>query len=593
MKNTRVAFLRNVSFAAALIASTAIPANAALLSIIHNNDGESNLTPSAGSPTLAAEFVTGVNTLRNDRLSAGRDVITLSSGDNFLAGPGFTASLNDGIFYDARLLSAIQYDAILLGNHDFDFGTSTLASFIGEVQGNVPYLSANLDFSTDANLAGLIGTRLFASTIIERGGERYGVVGATTDSLASISSPGNVTINPVVAAVQAEVDALEAAGVNKIILASHLQEPSVDLATIAQLRGIDIVIAGGSDVNLSNSIPGAAGPYPQFSIGGAPVLDADGNNIPLVTTAGSYTTIGVLDVEFDAAGKLINISASSDGIANSGFAPDADVVTNVLTPVQAAAAGFAANIIGTTEIELNGVRDNVRTKQTAFGSVIADAFIWAAERENAANPGLLSGAPVISLQNGGGIRNDVVIAAGGTLSELDTLNALAFSNILSVLNGVTTEDLKTILEFSIARLPGASGRFGQVGGLSFEYNPLAPSGSRLLRITLADGTLVYADGFSFYDGTFDLVTNNFTAADGDGYPFSALGLEFTNFGIGYQRALFEFVEDELDGVIAAARFGGSESRIAQVSEPSTMLLLSLGVAGVGLMAGRRRRKAAK
>ncbi|MEM9288113.1 MAG: bifunctional metallophosphatase/5'-nucleotidase, partial [Pseudomonadota bacterium] len=102
------------------------------MTILHNNDGESQLVD-AGSGLEqfggAARFVTLVNQIRTQREGAGNAVLTLSSGDNILPGPEFNASLNDGIFYDAQVLNAIGYDAIALGNHDFDFGPDLLADF--------------------------------------------------------------------------------------------------------------------------------------------------------------------------------------------------------------------------------------------------------------------------------------------------------------------------------------------------------------------------------------------------------------------------------------------------------------------------------
>jgi 2',3'-cyclic-nucleotide 2'-phosphodiesterase (5'-nucleotidase family) len=184
-----------------------------------------------------------------------RGVVMLSSGDNFLAGPEFDASLDKGLpFFDTIAMDLVGYDAVAIGNHHLDFGPEVLADFIGGFESDVPYLSANLDFSAEPALQALVDAgRIAGSTIVKERGERIGIVGATTPMLRFISSPRNVGIDADVAgAVNEEVDALEARGVNKIILISHLQSIEEDLALAPLLSGVDVMIAGGGDELLAN-----------------------------------------------------------------------------------------------------------------------------------------------------------------------------------------------------------------------------------------------------------------------------------------------------------------------------------------------------
>jgi 5'-nucleotidase len=105
-----------------------------------------------------------------------------------------------------------------------------------------PFVSANLDFSDEARLEALVrqGT-LVASTTVRERGERIGIVGATTPALASISSPRNVKVlDDVAGLVQDQVDQLTAAGVDKIILISHLQSLIEDRALVPMLRDVDV-----------------------------------------------------------------------------------------------------------------------------------------------------------------------------------------------------------------------------------------------------------------------------------------------------------------------------------------------------------------
>src|SRR3546814_19981221 len=114
----------------------------------------------------------------------------LSSGDNFLAGQSFAASQETGEYYDVRLLERIGYDAIALGNHDFDFGPDVLAEFIGAYTEPQTYLSANLDFAAEPELQALVAAgTIVPSHVIDVAGPEVGVGGAITPGLAAVSHP--------------------------------------------------------------------------------------------------------------------------------------------------------------------------------------------------------------------------------------------------------------------------------------------------------------------------------------------------------------------------------------------------------------------
>ncbi|WP_241661278.1 hypothetical protein [Thermomonospora catenispora] len=308
------------------------------LTVLHNNDGESKLLGAPEQPDFGgvARFAALVGKLRAEAEKGGRrGAIVVSSGDNFLAGPEFTASLRKGVpFYDALALKAVGYDAVAIGNHEFDFGPDTLADFIESfgVHGP-PFLSVNLDMSDEERLAALVERgRIVSSTTVRRKGERIGIVGATTPALASVSSPRRVKVLQNVAElIQAEVDALSRRGVDKIVLISHLQGLAEDRALIPRLRDVDIVIAGGGDELMASDttplVPGdAITPDPAT---GEPlryplyVKDGTGTDVPVVTTAGDYKYVGRLVVDFDRNGKVIGVDRSSGPVRVSGVAPDA------------------------------------------------------------------------------------------------------------------------------------------------------------------------------------------------------------------------------------------------------------------------------
>lgn len=585
------------------------PVQAASFTILHNNDGESKLTP-VGDEGGAAAFTTLINSLQQDAVNQGRIPITLSSGDNFLAGIAFNASLQDNIFYDAIVLNAIGYDAIVLGNHDFDFGPGVLADFINQVDPAIPYLSANLDFSGEAALQALVDSgRIAKSTIIEKDGERLGVIGATTELLPTISSPRNVGVNNVLAAVQAEVDALEAAGVNKIILASHLQSINEELELIGQLRGVDVVIAGGGDEllinDLSNALPSNQDgtPFSPYPLSG---LDADGRTVPVVTTTGEYRYIGRLEVEFDTEGNLISFAGEPVRVlaGDPNTTPDPMVQAQAVDPVLASERALAQNVLGVSEVALDGRRGGVtqegqllpgvRTGETNLGNLIADSLLWTGQQE-ADNFGIQ--APSIGLHNGGGIRNDAVLPPGD-FTERDSFNTAPFGNFVSVVPAVGGSQLKELLENAVSRVEFADGRFAQIAGFSFGFDLTAVPGQRVVDVVLDDGTEIIRNGAVLPGApTLSIATIDFLARGGDSYPFEALGLDFVNLGITNQQSLANYISQELDGVISADRYpeGGSgrlfAAQVVPGEDPATVPepAAILGLLAIGALAVKSKR----
>jgi len=595
-----------VTIALALMVSTVLTSNVAsaneegfTLTILHNNDGESELI---GSDTEGgvARFSTLVNQAKREALADGGGVVLLSSGDNFLASPAFAASVADGVFYDALALSSLRYDAIDIGNHDFDFGPDVLEEFILDFRrpGDPPYLSANLDFTGEAGLQGLVDAGIIAgSTVVVERGRRIGVIGATTENLTFISSPRDVIVNEVLPAVQAEIDRLNSRNVDIIILISHLQDIDGDVELATMLDDVDVMIAGGGDELLANPtdllLPSddpadIFGPYPVVAV------DAGGDDVPVVTTSGQYGYLGRLVVDFDSDGNVVSWSGGplrvvDESVGSDGVADDARLVSRVVDPVASFVENLALNVIAQTEVELDGRRSpGVRTMETNEGNLIADSQLWAAQAM-AADFGV--DAPQVALQNGGGIRNDSIIAAGADpgatvdITELDTFDMVPFPNFVTVFEDIPRDQFKAILENAVSRTqptdtPGGTGRFAQVAGFSFTYSAsgiameidddgtVLVDGTRIIDVTLDDGTQVVIGGVVQAGDPIDLAIVDFLARGGDQYPFG--DLTFTAVGISYQQALFNYIvapvaDGGLGGLITETDYPeGGEGRIVEL-----------------------------
>lgn len=572
-----------------------------LLQLLHASDFE------AGVPALddAPRFSSVLNGLRAQYPN---QTLTLSSGDNYIPSPFFAASSDPSLRPvlgrenigrgDIAILNALGIQASAFGNHEFDQGTNQVRVLIArdrEYTGTAfPYLSANLDFSTDSNLrdlvvadgreANTIPNSIARSTVITLGGERFGIVGATTPTLRSISSPGDVRVLPpnpqdldaLAASIQPSVDALAAQGINKVILLAHMQQLDIEVNLASRLRNVDIIVAGGSHTLSADEsdrlrvgdTPGSVYPIIRTSANGEPIA--------VVNTAANYRYVGRLVAEFDPQGRIVPASldplingayATDDrGVADTGnFAPDPRVV-QVTQALRNVIVTKDRQNFGRTDVYLNGERNSVRTEETNLGNLTADANLAAARRNDP--------SVVISLKNGGGIRESIgaVIGAGGNdpnagqkippvanpaagkqagqISQLDIENSLRFNNQLTLLT-LTAQQLKQVLEHGVAdTAPGRTpGRFPQVGGMAFSFDPNRPANSRVVSIALKDSNgrttdTIVQNGQVVGDPnrTFRIVTLNFLAGGGDGYPFPNFpATNRVDTGIGEQQALQDFL----------------------------------------------------
>ena len=567
------------------------------LELLHFSDQEASAAAIRDAPNFSAVLnALRAQDLGNDGLPD--NTLTLSSGDSFIPGLFFGASaavFGSGGIADIQIQNELGVQASALGNHEFDLGTETLAGLIsGNAPGSIlgtdftgaayPYLSTNLDFSTDPNLAPLEvegggapqANVVTSSVVIDVNGEDIGVVGATTPTLDVISSPGTVGISPspfdisptpeqldaLAAVIQTEVDALLAANpdMNKVVLLAHMQQIDIELALAERLVNVDIIVAGGSDTRLFDDNdrirPGDSdqGQYPQF------VTNAGGTTTAVVNTDGNYKYVGRLVLDFDGDGNIIADSYDPDvsgayatddqGVADLGAAGMVDPeIQQIVDAIEEQIILTESNVFGVSDVFLNGNRlgtadpddpDGVRTQETNLGDLTADANLALAQE--------VDSTVLVSIKNGGGIRDSIgqvyvptggeyvrlpneeiidsdgnLIKPAGGISENDIKAVLAFNNGLSLLT-LTKAELVAVLEHGVANEGG--GQFEQVSGVKLSYDPDLPAGDRILNAGIfdQDGNLIaelVRDGEIVGDEnqTFRVVTLNFLADGGDGYPF--------------------------------------------------------------------------
>jgi uncharacterized protein len=549
------------------------------LQLLHLSDQEAGIPALDDAPRASAVL----NALKDDY----ENTLVLSSGDAIIPGVFFNASTEA---YggpgraDIQIQNELGIQAISFGNHEFDQGTGLVRDLVkgdaatGFAGAQFPYLSSNLDFGTDPNLADLVvpndqapqPNSLAATTVIEVKGEKIGIVGATTPTLPTISSPGDVTVNPnpfegtptaaqldaLAAEIQADVDELLAANLdlNKVVLLSHMQQISVEQALATRLKNVDIIVAGGSNTRLFDADDRprdgdtAQGEYPIFT------TDAEGKPTAIVNTDGNYKYIGRLVVDFDENGNII--PESYDATVSGAYATDEAGVAaleaqslvdpeiqTIVDTLESVIIENESSVFGISEVYLNGLRDSVRKEETNLGNLTADANLAIAQT--------IDPSVVISLKNGGGIRDDIgqlIVPAGGTgapdqlpneaipgvkpaggISENDIANSLRFNNGLTLVT-VSAEELLAIVEHGVAASTSddsaTPGQFPQVAGLEFSFDVNAPAGDRVQSLVVLDengndADVIVQNSELVGDSTrtFRMVTLGFLATGGDGYPF--------------------------------------------------------------------------
>ena len=599
-RNTLVVSLAAATVLSGTLAGTAsakpskAPSPDFTLTILHANDLESALLPteikdatgqSLGSYGGVDRFVELIQQQQKAAVTgkpgtgqAGkRGVVTISAGDNFLPGPNLAASSESGEpIYDATAFNAAGFDVSIFGNHDFDQSPDFLAEWVDDIDDDTTILSSNLNFGAEPALLAQVKDGTIVTSHVENvKGEKVGFIGLTTPLLPTITSSGGVTVNPDLAAIaNAQAQAYAKKGVDKVVLISHLQDIDNELALAKQLRGIDVIVGGGGHELLADPAQGdllvpngtaVYGSYPQLA------TDAAGEVVPVVTTAALYGYVGRLVVTFDENGELLRVHddlskplrVSAQG--PDATAPDALVNREVVQPVQAYVASLAQTVVATTGVTLDGVQNNVRSRETNMGNLVADALLAAGRREAAA-AGVT--APVVAFQNGGGIRNSVTLQPGN-ITELDTYTILPFSNFVAVAPEMPVSTFIAAVERGVGGAAtndtlGAAGQFLQAAGYAVEYDASRTAGDRVVTLTLDDGTVLVENGEpTGVLQTISVATIDFTLRGGDGYSFT--GVDFTVLPLTYQQALLTYLSGELGGVVSAADYPvGGEGRIVEV-----------------------------
>jgi 5'-nucleotidase len=506
-------------------------------------------------------------------------VLKIHSGD---ASTGDLYSILNESKADADLMNTVCFDTFTLGNHEFDNTDAGIKKFMGFLHAGgckTPLLSANVRFGPSSPLYAAEETVL-PSVVLERGGQKIGVIGLTVAGKTKNSSRPNAdtTFIDEAAAAQAEIDRLQAQGINKIILATHIGYQA-DQALVRKLRGVDVVVGGDSHSLLGPAILqdygiSPEGPYPTRS------TDLDGKPVCIVQAWQYSSVVGEMRVRFDAKGEVSDCTGTPWLLIGDQFsradktaltkeetaAIHADVaagqVLRMTTPDPEAEALLApyrsqketmGSLVAATASDnlcLRRVPGSKRdTSRSSLGDVcnknervnrhggdiqqiVAEAFLQQGKAFFGAD---------LSIQNGGGVRVDL---PQGPITLKDVYTVLPFNNTLVQLNA-TGAEVKAALEDAVEGVVGPmlnTGCYPYTGGLRWRLDLTRPKGARLsqLEIRSKDGSYRPFD----LNTTYKVATISFLADGNDSFTTlkSITGVRRIDVGLDYAEAFLQYIE---------------------------------------------------
>ncbi|UCZ53894.1 5'-nucleotidase C-terminal domain-containing protein [Bacillus shivajii] len=430
------------------------------LSIVVTNDVHGRVLPNNSQGEMGmAKIATIVNQLRKEN----KHTYLFDAGDAF-HGTNYV-NVNDGVAA-VKLMNAIGYDAMVLGNHDFNYGKKKLAELI--LMAEFPILSGNVQYETSEQYL----TKPYIT--FDFSGKKVALLSVTVNKTSVKTGASNVEglqFEPEVEAVERLVEEVKE-DVDHIFLLSHCGY-NVD-KKISEIDDIDLIMGGHTHTTLE---------YPQLYEG------------TYITQGWEHgKAVSVLHVLFHNE-KFVGIQGHL--VRDHSGLEENESVKSMLEAIKAEVGEVINEIVATIDVDLNGGRKNVRTKETNLGNLITDIMKNTTEAD-------------IAFMNGGGIRTGI---PAGDVTVGNVYDVFPFGNRVVTME-VTGEDILRSLEFAVRKYPKESGDFLHVSGMSFTFDRKMPEGERVTDVFIGDEPLnLYMP--------YKLATDEFLASGGDGYSWLA------------------------------------------------------------------------
>ena len=431
------------------------------ITIIHTNDTHGRVLVDDGGFGFGK-----IATIVKQTKEKNPNTLVVDAGDTLHGMPIINVSKGENA---VKILDAVGYDFMVPGNHDFNYGTDRLIE-LGKLS-KFKMLSANL-----LNKSG--NTMLTPYEIVDMNGMKVGIFGLCTPETAYKTNPSNVKNVEFKDPIEVSKNMVRELD-NKtdvIVALVHIgldESSTVTSKEIAQkVNGIDVIIDGHSHTDLPEGL----------------VV-----NNTLIAQTGEYDqNLGMVEINIHNH-KVTNKSAKLLKATDyAGLAEDKNVST-VVDEIKTANHAIFSEVVASTDIQLDGARENVRNKETNLGNLSADAI----KNETKSN---------IAFVNGGNIRTTI---EPGEITKGKLAEVFPFGNTIKVIK-LTGEDVKKALEVSVGAYPEAQGGFLQVSGITFSFDASKENGNRVSELKVNGKDIDLTKQYT-------VAINDFLAVGGDGY----------------------------------------------------------------------------
>ncbi|KAG9493666.1 hypothetical protein GDO78_001511 [Eleutherodactylus coqui] len=445
------------------------------ITILHTNDVHARVEQTnkdAGKCGTPADCYGGVArrlTKINEIRATHKNVLLLDGGDQFQGTIWFNVYKGEEAAY---FMNHLKYDAMALGNHEFDNGVSGLLSpFLMNVQ--FPVLSANI--KSDNHIASNITGYFQPYKILDVGGEKIAIVGYTSKETPILSDPGpHLIFEDEISVLQNEVSKVLTLGVSKVIALGH-SGFETDKLIAQKVRGVDVVVGGHTNTFLYTGTP----PSNDVPVGNYPFIvnSDDGRSVPVVQAYAFGKYLGYLNVTFDEQGNVLH-SSGNPILLDSNIPEDSTLLLEV-NKWREQLNNFSAQVIGKTLVFLNGSSLECRFRECNLGNLVCDAMIY----NNIRNPDEIRWNHVsLCIINGGGIRASIdEKSSNGSITVEDLLSVLPFGGTFDLIE-IKGSTLKKAFEHSVHRYGASTGEFLQVGGIKVVFNTDKEPGERVVSL---------------------------------------------------------------------------------------------------------------
>ena len=441
------------------------------LTILHTSEHHGTLQPIENGPFKGFGGVARRAALIEKIRKEVKPVLVLDSGD-LVVGTAMSSVFRGAP--DIAAMNLMGYDALALGNHDFDFGVAHLRNW--KKQARFPFLCTNLR----PKKSGVC--QPFAVKSIGR--LRVGLLGLvgrrSYPEMFSREAVRELEFEDPTAAVRSALKQLR--GRVALVVAVTHQETGEDLALAKAVSEIDVIV-GGHTSGFDGLITAAGGEPVQ----GRVELLTRGPIV--VKTHQQGRTLGRLDLVYDKGLRAVE----ARNLAIEPGLPEQPKVAALVQDYGRRLDAVASHVLGQALVDLIGESHIVRTRETNFGNLLADLV------RSRVGTG-------IALLNSGLIRSTI---PAGPVTLKQIMQALPYEEPLISLK-LTGTQLREAMENSVSELPATSGRFLQVSGLSYTFDPTAPPGARVKEIRVQNVPLTR-------DWDYTVAVNRFLAEGGDGY----------------------------------------------------------------------------